>query len=228
MLLLALDTAGPDCSVALARSAAGEPKILHRSVESIGRGHAERLMPMIEAALAAAGITFKNLDRIAVTVGPGSFTGLRVGIAVARGLALALDIPAVGVGSLPALLRPRLRHQAKGTMVAALDARRGEIFALAQEIGSREALFPALAAPATIIAQKLAGTSRPLVLTGNGAALLAAELKQRDVQIAGTAASPDISDVAVLGFRGEHVNPAPFYLRGVDAKPQLDRAVARA
>ena len=101
MLLLAIDTAGPDCAVALARSGAGGAEILVRASERIGRGHAERLMPMIEAALRrSASVDFADLDRIAVTTGPGSFTGVRVGIAAARGLALALDIPAVGVGSL--------------------------------------------------------------------------------------------------------------------------------
>src|SRR6266404_2143129 len=109
MLLLAIDTAGPDCAVALARSGADGGKILVRTSERIGRGRAERLMPMIESALAEAGADFADLDRVAVTTGPGSFTGVRVGIAAARGLALALDIPAVGVRSLDALAFPIAR-----------------------------------------------------------------------------------------------------------------------
>ena len=81
---------------------------------------------------------FSDLDRIAVTPGPGSFTGVRVGIAAARGLALALDIPAIGIGSLDALALPVVRSGNAGTVVAALDAKRHEVFVLAQDIASGE------------------------------------------------------------------------------------------
>ena len=90
-------------------------------------------MPMIEATLSKAGVAFDDLDRIAVTTGPGSFTGVRVGVAAARGLALALDIPAVGIGSLEALASPLVRTARNGTVVAALDAKRGEVFAIYSE-----------------------------------------------------------------------------------------------
>ena len=116
MLLLAIDTAGPVCAVALARAADGGPEILTRIEERIGRGHAERLMPMIEEALTCAQKSFDDLDRIGVTIGPGSFTGVRVGVAAARGLALALDIPAVGVGSLDAIMLPVTRAYDSGTV----------------------------------------------------------------------------------------------------------------
>ena len=127
MLLLAIDTAGPDCGVALARLRGGDAEILVSASERIGRGHAERLMPMIEAALDAAQVTFAELTRIAVTTGPGSFTGVRIGIAAARGLALALDIPAVGVGSLEALAYPAVRAGGDGTVrcLHRCQARRG-------------------------------------------------------------------------------------------------------
>src|SRR4051812_18694458 len=122
MLVLAIDTAGPDCAVALARFDADRIEILARGAESIGRGHAERLLPIIESVLSQAGCSFHDLDRVAVTVGPGSFTGVRVGIAAARGLALALNIPAVGVGTLDALALPILHAESIGTVVAVLDA----------------------------------------------------------------------------------------------------------
>jgi tRNA threonylcarbamoyl adenosine modification protein YeaZ len=103
MLLLAFDTAGPQCAVALARGDQDSFEILAGATERIVRGHAERLMPMIEAALDQSGLSFGDIDRIAVTIGPGSFTGVRVGVAAGRGLGLALGIPVLGIGTLHAL-----------------------------------------------------------------------------------------------------------------------------
>ncbi len=99
MIVLALDTAGVDCAAALYDSETG--RVLAEVCETIGKGHAERLMAMIDEALAASGLALADLDRVAVTVGPGSFTGIRVGVAAARGLALALGIEAVGSPRLP-------------------------------------------------------------------------------------------------------------------------------
>src|SRR5678815_1575047 len=99
MIVLGLDTCLSSCSVAVRD---GE-RVLASAREVMARGHQERLAPMAQAVMAEAGLSFDKLDRIAVTVGPGSFTGLRVGIAFAKGLALALDLPTVGVGSLEAL-----------------------------------------------------------------------------------------------------------------------------
>src|SRR5215207_11035135 len=95
--ILALDTSLEDCAVAIA---AGGRVTLVR--ETIGRGHAERLFGMVEAALAEAGLRLADIDRFAVTVGPGSFTGIRVGVAAARGFALATGKPAVGISTLAA------------------------------------------------------------------------------------------------------------------------------
>lgn len=96
MTTLAIDTSEQACSVALAC----EGTVIDRASEIIGRGHAERLLPLIEERLAAAGRSYKDLERIAVTTGPGTFTGLRIGLSVARGLALQADIPCVGVTGL--------------------------------------------------------------------------------------------------------------------------------
>lgn len=225
-MLLAIDTAGPACAVAVARSDNGGTNILARAEEHIGRGHAERLMPMIEAVLGEAGVAFPDLTRIAVTVGPGSFTGVRVGVAAARGLALALSIPAVGIGSLAALARAARGLHQVGTIVAAFDARRGEIYALVQDIVSERALAgPAAFAPAALAA-RLGDAPPPLVLTGSGAPVLA-PLLPSDVVVLGLADYPDIADVAALGLAGDASRPPlPFYARGADAKPQPG-AVAR-
>ncbi len=228
MLLLAIDTAGPDCAVALARSGPGGDEILVRFSERIGRGHAERLMPMIETALEDAGVAFADLERMAVTTGPGSFTGVRVGIAAARGLALALDIPAVGIGSLEALAAPVARARDTGTVVAALDARRGEVYLLAHDIKSGDDRIPADAIRVEDIASRLGRIARPLILTGAGAPIVATALAESGPDVAGTAESPDIGDVAMLGLGASAGRlPVPLYLRGADAKPQGEKALAR-
>ena len=98
MIVLAIDTAGVDCSAALYDSAAG--KVLSEVTETIGKGHAERLMAVIDEALAVANLPLKSVERVAVVIGPGSFTGIRVGVAAARGLALALGVESVGVTTL--------------------------------------------------------------------------------------------------------------------------------
>jgi tRNA threonylcarbamoyl adenosine modification protein YeaZ len=225
MFLLAIDTAGPDCSVALARSGSG--LVVGKACERIGRGHAERLMPMIETTLQETGVAYADLDRIAVTTGPGSFTGVRVGIAAARGLALALDIPAVGVNSLEALALPILKRRSVGTAAAAIDAKRGEVYALARDLASSCTLIEPTALRIEDIAPKLGETSRPLFITGSGASIVADALGQSDVTIVGMDESPEIEDVAALGLATKDTTaPAPLYLRGADAKPQGDKVVA--
>jgi len=224
MLLLAIDTAGPSCAVAIAR----DNTILAQISEEIGRGHAERLMPMIEAGLAKAGVEFKDLDRVAVTTGPGSFTGVRVGIAAGRGLALALDIPAIGIRSLDALAFPVTRARDAGTVVAVLDARREEVYALAEDLGSGETLVAATAISAEALAATLEDVREPLILIGAGAPLVADALGNRDFEIAGTPQYPDIADVARLAISApQALPPTPLYARAADAKPQSDKALPR-
>ncbi len=228
MLLLALDTAGPDCAVAVVRGQSGEIEILARSSERIGRGHAERLMPMVEASLARADIAFSDLERIAVTIGPGSFTGVRVGIAAARGLALALDVPAVGIGSLSALAFAVARTERSGTVAAVLDARRGEVYALAQDLQSGATLIDATALPAEDLVARLSPMRRPLFVIGAGAPIVGAALGRSHFTIAATSESPDIGDVAALGLSAEAGKPpVPLYVRGPDAKPQTDKMLVR-
>ena len=229
MLLLAVDTAGPNCAVALAASRGGAPKILASTSERVDRGHAEHLMPMIAATLARASLSYSDLDRIAVTTGPGSFTGVRVGIATARALALALDIPAVGVGSLAALASAVLQKHTKGTAVAALDAKRGEVYVRVQDVASGTVLVEAAAMRVEDIAAILSEAARPIWLSGSGAAHLAGALSDPQARVTDTLAAPEILAVALLGLRASaEVAPVPLYARGADAKPQFGRAVARA
>jgi tRNA threonylcarbamoyladenosine biosynthesis protein TsaB len=228
MLLLAFDTAGPNCAAAVARAGAGgPPRILARVEERIGRGHAERLPPMVDAALSAAKAEYADLDRIAATTGPGSFTGVRVGVAFARGLALALDIPAIGVGSLDALAFP-LARSGEGTIAAVLDAKRGEVYALVIDIASGAALVEAEALRIEDLVLRLSHARRPITLTGAGARFVLSVLGECDAAVASEAEAPGIADVVALAFDATECGPPlPRYARAADAKPQFDKAVAR-
>ena len=228
-LVLALDTSGPSCAVALARMDGPKLRIVASRTEMMERGHAERLVPLAGELLGDAGFSWSDLGRVGVTTGPGSFTGVRVGIAAARGLALALGIPAVGIGTLDALLEmPDLDMAARsgtGTVVACLDARRGEIYLLARD-ASGGILVPAAAMIPVAAARKLlADGVPPYRLVGSGAALLAEALEREApgsaVAILSDAKTPDIAAVARLAAAAAPGRPpVPLYLRGPDAKPQ--------
>jgi len=125
MIILGLDTTGPDCSACLIR---GEDNLAYRS-ERIGRGHAERLAPMVADVLAEADISPSDIDRIAVCSGPGSFTGLRVALSFAKGFALPRRIPVLGFDALH-IMAHQLLAQGDGTDVTVFrDVKRGEVFA---------------------------------------------------------------------------------------------------
>src|SRR5436853_6804217 len=126
MRVLAIDTALGACAAAGLDAQAGA--IL--ASESIGmlRGHAEAVMPMIARVMDAARCEFAGIDRVAVTVGPGSFTGLRVGIAAARGIALATGKPAIGLSTLSAFAAPHVAARSEQTIIAAIDARNEQVY----------------------------------------------------------------------------------------------------
>lgn len=101
MIILSIDTSGVDCSACIYDSE--NDTVLGEVTENIGKGHAELLMGIIDGALSKAGLTLNAVERLAVTIGPGSFTGIRVGVAAARGFALSLDVEAVGITTLETL-----------------------------------------------------------------------------------------------------------------------------
>jgi tRNA threonylcarbamoyladenosine biosynthesis protein TsaB len=208
--ILAIDTCLDACSVAVC----GGERPLSVTSEAMARGHQERLAPMVHEAMAHAGIGFQALERIAVTVGPGSFTGLRVGLAFAKGLALALDIPCVGVGVLEALA---LGEGPRGFVCAAVDARRGQIY---QQIfiDGRPAMAPD-ALDADTAAARLAElwTGGPALLIGSGAAQLAGVLPGAVIQ---PRAAPDPLAIARIGqaAKAPIPPPRPLYLRAPDAR----------
>ena len=170
MILLAIDTSANLCAACVWDAAAGRE--LGRWVRDIGKGHAEQLMGVIDEALAAAGKAFADLGAVAVAVGPGSFTGIRVGVAAARGLALALGIPSAGVTTLDALADEAGTVFPLRPVLAALDAGRGEFYVAAFDSGVGRIVGPTAMTPADAGAL-LNGLDNP-VLAGSAAPLLAA------------------------------------------------------
>ena len=166
------------------------------------RAHQERLAPMAGEVMAAAGVAFADLDAVAVTVGPGSFTGLRVGLAFAKGLALALEIPCIGVGTLAALAASVTGPGRRG---AAIDNGRGLIWM--QRFDGEAALGP----PETAEAEVLADVE---LLIGPTATGLAAP-GQTAIDLAWP------SPLAIARRAATHPEPAiPLYLRAPDARPK--------
>jgi len=227
-ICLALDTALDACSVGLAIREASQTRLVGRSLV-LGRGHAEHLMTELGHLLAEAGLTYQNLTRLAVTVGPGSFTGLRVGLATARSLALALDIPLIGASTLEALALTAM-SETKDPLAVLIDARRnqvyGQLFAMKADMPNPLTEATALSAEdfaALCIDHQVAG------LMGSGAALV----KEADGQLADlpivAATAPDMSALArwALDQPEPLTSPTPLYLRGPDAKPQAAKAIAR-
>lgn len=223
--VLAFDCSGAACSVAVAtmHEGGGDFTVLAHREQAMSRGHAAALAPMIESALAAAGVRPPDLGLVAATVGPGSFTGVRIGLATARGLALALSIPLAGLTTIETLLagatdgdRIRLRAERR-RLVAAIDTHRGDYYAG----------FEDPAPPFVADAAGMAGCAAdgPLMVIGDGAAALCAALLQagHDATAAEGPTLPDAAVVARLAMRrdAEHwagINrsdgmPRPLYLR---------------
>ena len=126
MLILAIDTALDACAAGVLDTDAG--KLIAQESQPMKRGHAEALMPLIARVMKQAGIAFAALDRIAVTTGPGSFTGLRVGLSAARGIALAANKPVVGVTTLTAYAAPVVSQNAEQPVISAIDARHDQVY----------------------------------------------------------------------------------------------------
>ncbi len=176
-------------------------------------GQAEAIAPMVQRVMAEAGLAFADLKRIGVTTGPGTFTGQRIGLAFARGLALALKIPCVGVTTLEALAAAARSRHAGMAVLAAIDARRGELYAQLFDAGGAPAAAPALLGHADAAA--LAAV--PLILTGTGAPILAPLIDGALIDEDDQPSAVVVAALAAGREPGAHP-PAPFYLRAPDAK----------
>ncbi len=221
MKILALDTALNACSVAVM----DDEKILASCHEARARGHAESLLPMIRLRMEESDLTFEDLDAIAVSVGPGTFTGLRIGLAAARGIALAASLPCIGITTLEALAASVPPDQAENkSIMVAIDARRQEIYSQSFiATPELEALQSAQAIPVQNAASAL--PDAPFVLLGSGAALLedAGILEKSDAKILDLNSDPDAKIIGklALGRKLPAKNtppPDPVYLRAPDAK----------
>ncbi len=188
------------------------------------RGHAEALMPMVIEVLAAADGVFSDLDMVAVTIGPGSFTGLRIGLAAARGMALAASLPCFGITTLEAVaesIDPR-RYPDK-VVLAALDSKRGDIF-----IQAFGAVDRPLGPPVAVSADDLPGAvpAGPVVVAGSAADTAVRVLTDAGIQaVTAAPAVPVAAAVAAIAARRRRDGvkslrpPSPLYLRPPDTGP---------
>src|SRR5450755_1885635 len=219
MRVLAIDTALEACSVAVLDIERGTI-VAHESLPMV-RGHAEALLPMVARVIDRAGLEFAALDRIAVTTGPGSFTGLRVGIAAARGIALAAGKPAVGLSTLAAYAAPFIAADDTLPVVSAIDARHDHVYLQVFGPGGRTIVAPRLAPLREALRAAATGAPR---LVGNAAAMLAAAWPagERAPNLVDARRAPDIDWVARLGAAAVETGmpPKPLYLRAPDAQPQ--------
>lgn len=224
MLILAIDTALDACAAAVLDT--DTPGLRATESQQMSRGHAEALMPMIERVMAAAELPFTALERIVTTVGPGSFTGLRVGISAARGLGLAAEKPVVGVTTLSAFAAPFLSEAGENPIISVIDARHDHVYAQAVS-GDGAMLVRPCVIPIAEVPNLTSGSAPRLV--GNAARIVADRWPAGmpppasvDLQTA-----PDIAWVAWLGVAAnpERSKARPLYLRPVDAKPQVPAAL---
>ena len=224
MLILGFDTATSACSAAVWE----DGRIAARRFEPMSRGQSERLMPMVREVLSEAGADFPDLDLLAVTTGPGAFTGLRIGLAAARGMALAGDLACFGVTTLDAVAAGVSEtERQKANMLVVLDSKRAEVYAQAfrsdlRPLSEAQALMPADLAALTANGE---GDAERVLVAGDGAGQVIQALKDKGLE-AVLSTAPGVPDAAtVAAFAAERWSsdqPAeplrPLYLRPPDAK----------
>ena len=213
MRLLVIDTALGACTAAVFEA----DRPLAVRFEPMTKGHQERLGGLVRDMMAEAGGGFDSLDRIGVTVGPGSFTGLRVGLAFAQGLGAALNRPVVGISALDALAASR--EDATGPVAALIDARRGQVyarlFAKGAPLGPDEALALEEAA------RRIVEIGGDVALVGNGSRVLAEAFPDLKFALIDDRVAPSPQALARLAAAADPAThpPRPLYLRAPDATP---------
>jgi tRNA threonylcarbamoyladenosine biosynthesis protein TsaB len=223
--ILALDSATAACSVALF----GDENVVARRYRELARGHAEILMPMVRDVMDEAGVGFNAVDLIAVTVGPGSFTGLRIGLAAARGLALAAGKPLLGVTTLEAVATAVPAAERSGrTVMATLDSKRDDVFAQFFDADLAAVSAPIAASPEEL-ASRVVGRSAAVTVVGDAATrvLPALDAAGLDATLSAAPKFPDAAAVAAIARRrwqpGDRPEPPqPLYLH----PPAVRRPVA--
>ncbi|GAA5098503.1 tRNA (adenosine(37)-N6)-threonylcarbamoyltransferase complex dimerization subunit type 1 TsaB [Bartonella acomydis] len=226
MLILAIDTASIYCAVALIH----HKSVLARISERMNKGHAEKLIGHIAQIMTQANMTLNQVDRIAVNIGPGSFTGLRVGVSTARALALALEIPAVGVSALEALAAQTTTNKnTASTITVVIEAGKGMFYYQ----NFNKDLTPLGVPGLKTIEDIIEDLPQQTKLTGPAADIIALHVKNNQINkkiildklLCETA---DIVNYAYLAAKKQSQSPpCPLYLRNADAKQQTDFALPR-
>lgn len=218
MNILALDTSGTDCAVCIYD--ADSNRVLAEVTENIGKGHAERLMALVDQAFDHGKLQLSDIGKVAVTIGPGSFTGIRVGVAAARGFALSLGVEAVGITTLETVARAYQKQNAGKAVAVAFDAKRDEVYLQTFDAAGK-AVSPAQLLSIEDARAALASFDGDIAGTGIGVL--------RDTQPETEKDHFPIAIVAELAAEkapGE-AKPKPLYLRGPDARPQSGFALER-
>jgi len=204
-LILAFDTSAAHCAVALLL---GDEILVSRS-EDMTKGQAERLFPLLQEVLAEAGKSWQDIDGIGCGIGPGNFTGIRLSVSAARGLALSLGVPAIGVNALEAMLLG-----AEEPALATIDARRDQVYVLAT--GMR---------PKVIAADQISTAKSGSIKTciGHNAKNLARTLGAT-ADVSAFSIAEAIARIAASRLHAPTTRPAPLYLKPADAAPSRDAA----
>ena len=221
MLILAIDTALDACAAGVLDTDAGQ--LIAQESQAMKRGHAEALMPLIARVIEASGIGFAALDRIAVTTGPGSFTGLRVGLSAARGIALAANKPVVGLPTLTAYAAPIVSQNGEHPVISAIDARHDHVYLQAVSGNGSSLIRPCVASIEEALGASKFGAPH---LVGNAAKILSDRWPAQALPPFKVDPQP-APDIAWVAWLGAAVSPdtapaRPFYLRAPDAKLPKD------
>lgn len=235
MNILAFDTSMKACSAAVLAGGASSNALFH-TFEELERGHMERLMPMIEQVMQDADLGYNDLDRIAVTTGPGTFTGVRIGLACGRALALAANLPLIGETSLRVMasaVQDQLAAPPDGAplgppIAIAVDARRGQIYF---QLFSSD-LAPMTEPAALTLQEAVNELPQCTILAAGSASSCLAEIADRPGRKVCAVAVKLQPDAVVLARLAQDLAPAqepvrPLYLRNPDAKPQFDKVLPR-
>jgi tRNA threonylcarbamoyladenosine biosynthesis protein TsaB len=217
MLILAIDTALDACAAGVLDTDAG--KLIAHQSQAMKRGHAEASMPLIARVMKESGISFATLDRIAVTTGPGSFTGLRVGLSAARGIALAAGKPVVGLTTLTAYAAPVVSQNGEQPVISAIDARHDQVYFQVVSGDGSSLIQPRVGSVDEALDAARFGAPH---LVGNAAQILA-DRWPADVPPPFKVDPQPAPDITWVAWLGAAVTPdtapaRPFYLRAPDAK----------
>lgn len=226
MRVLAIDTALGQCAACVLDTT--EPDPLALETLAMERGHAEALIPLLDRVMSRVEGSFGSLDRVVVTIGPGSFTGLRVGIAAARAVGLGTGRPTVGVTTLSALMSPLVEAGSTRLVAAAIEARGGRVFVQAIAPSGRLVIPPSVMTYRHVVRALGSGS---VTLVGSGAPAVAEEARGvgLDARLYSAGPLPDIRWVARLGAAADpdQALAKPLYLAAPDARPQDGARIAR-